>query len=116
MSLNDFFDINLPYGIQRDASNRWFAFNREYKPLGWNTNKEVNYSEYPMFTKLDGLTEKFLEGLGHIRDDIKRDPKNGRIWRVMLYNDTTDPKLSAANWHNYMIRLKLLSKIKILKK
>ncbi len=34
--LSDFFRINLPYGISRTDDNEWFAFNREYLPLGWN--------------------------------------------------------------------------------
>jgi hypothetical protein len=32
MALSDFFRINMPYGLKRNPSDEWFAFNREYMP------------------------------------------------------------------------------------
>lgn len=34
--LNDFFRINLPYGIAQNNKGEWMAFNREYRPIGFN--------------------------------------------------------------------------------
>lgn len=33
MALDDFFRINMPYGMQRNGDGEWFVFNREYKPF-----------------------------------------------------------------------------------
>jgi hypothetical protein len=53
MALTDFFRINLPYGIQKNDVGEWSAFNREYKPLGWNTDEWVNYEDAPILTLND---------------------------------------------------------------
>lgn len=35
MSLNNFFSVNFPYGLEKGKNNNWFAFNRSFVPLGW---------------------------------------------------------------------------------
>ena len=61
MALCNFFRINLPYGIYRNEHDEWFAFNREYMPLGYNSTKHKrgfdSYSTLPLFTKYKGLGE-----------------------------------------------------------
>jgi len=49
MALGDFFRINMPYGMRRNDKGEWFVFNREYKPLGWNTKEFINEEDYPDF-------------------------------------------------------------------
>lgn len=36
--LENFFRINLPYGMIRNDKNEWMCFNREYMPLGYVSN------------------------------------------------------------------------------
>lgn len=78
--INDFFRINLPYGIKKNENNEWTAFNREYLPLGFN---DIHYKqkldfEVPIYTKYYGLTERFLLEIANnsegsvIRDEFIR--------------------------------------------
>lgn len=53
MPLSDFFRINLPYGIKRNSKNEWFAFNREYVPIGWNKkDHEKSFLQIMFFQKI----------------------------------------------------------------
>lgn len=97
MALSDFFRINLPYGIHRNSNNEWTAFNREYVPLGWNeiinmdsTGITEDGTEKPIYTKYSKLTEKkLLEIAGS--DNMVNYDKDGKIFRVFLYDDGTVP-------------------------
>jgi hypothetical protein len=57
--LNNFFRINLPYGIKRGPHNSWAAFNREYMPLGWNDTVhqkakfEYPYQDFPIYVQYE---------------------------------------------------------------
>ncbi|QLH47496.1 MAG: hypothetical protein HWD58_18850 [Bacteroidota bacterium] len=117
MALSDFFRINMPYGIKRNSNDEWFAFNREYVPLGWNTTenhesiyKENAYGHLPVYTKYKGLTEKKI--LGIIKDStaIQRE-EDGTISRVFFYNDATNPKNSPENWKDYFELIKKFSEL-----
>jgi len=96
MPLNNFFSINMPYGMVKNEEGEWAVFNREYKPLGIrDKNADVdifsrkNIDDYPVFTKYKRLGEKTLlkltEGLSVKRDD------NGEIHQIYFYNDVTNP-------------------------
>ncbi len=68
--LSDFFRINLPYGLERNANGEWMAFNREYLPLGFNTKDlrsdffpEKEVEDSPYYTRYKGLTERVLLSL-----------------------------------------------------
>lgn len=119
MALTDFFRINLPYGVSRNSKGEWFAFNREYMPLGWNTQSSKKniaddnvYSENPVYTKYRGLTEKKLVEIAGSTDRIILD-SNGKIERVFLYNDNTNPQSSPKYWDEYFQKIKILSNLKV---
>ena len=107
-SLHNFLKINFPYGIELNELGKWVAFNREYKPLGWNTNEYVKYEDYPIATKFNGLTENFLIQLGNVKRD-----DNDKIVKVYLYDDATNPNKGGIYWDNYAEKLKMLSQIKV---
>lgn len=117
--LSDFFRINLPYCIQRTKEGEWYALNREYKPLGFYTNMHITEEDLlklPIGCEYNGITEKFLEDLAgngnYTRDD------NGRIDRVWLYDDASNPADSSFNshhWIEYLEKLKKLSKKQVKK-
>ena len=96
--LSVFFRINLPYGISRTKNNEWFAFNREYLPLGWNDwdtkatfHIEERYDDLPIYTKFNRLTNKLLKELAdNIETNIRYDD-NGKIQTIWLYKDDTNP-------------------------
>lgn len=108
MGLTNFFRINLPYGIKKNSDNTWFAFNREYVPLGWNTKENAEsvgtvitpYQLYPIHTKYKGLTDavilKFFKNkeLIHFND-------NGEISTIFFYNDSLNPTNEGGDWNAY---------------
>lgn len=110
MALTDFFRINLPYGIQRNDADEWSAFNREYKPLGWKTTDWVEYEDYPIFAKYKSLTEAKLLKLASTPDAILKGDK-GKIIRVFLYDDRTNPASNPRFWQEYFEKIELLSSL-----
>lgn len=119
MALIDFFRINLPYGIFRNTKNEWFAFNREYVPLGWNSKENSkaldDYTDLPVYTKFKGLTEKRIEDIIAKVDRpsaIQRDD-DGNIIRVFFYDDATNPQSNPKYWDRYFEIIKQLSKYQV---
>lgn len=117
MSLNSFFAINLPYGLLRDENDEWEIFNREYIPLGFTDTetKISDQSKIPIRTKYNGLTEKLLiEIAAKDGKSIERDSA-GKIRRVWLYNDNTNPMNQPDQdnpyWAEYWSRLEKLSRL-----
>lgn len=112
MSLNNFFNINLPYGIIKNENNEWMAFNREYMPLGYNDKApSAAANNLILYTKYKGLTEQHLMSIACDLESIQRD-SNGNIFRVFLYGDSTNPSnydAIPASWSDYFERLKKLS-------
>lgn len=115
MPLSDFFRINLPYGIKRNSQNQWFAFNREYVPIGYNTKilgKDIfmndSYTETPIYTEYKGLTDDKLLKIAGKEEAVNRDSK-GKINCIFLYNDRTNPQSAPQYWNDYLEKIKLLS-------
>lgn len=117
--LSDFFRLNLPYGMQRDAnSHKWVAFNREYKPLGATGEEEPPennglraYRLYP------ALTDSFIMELtGYDINMVERDQK-GNICKFRLYDDRTNPMNRKEHensfWNTYWGKLQKLSQLSI---
>lgn len=121
--LNNFFRINLPYGIAKNDNDEWMTFNREYMPLGYN---DINfkdhvghsYSDVPIYTKYKGLTDKVLIEIAHGHDGVYRNDKN-EIVKVFFYDDASNPVNQSKDikelWDEYFDKLKRLSKLEKLK-
>jgi hypothetical protein len=113
MALTDFFRINLPYGVKKDSDGAWFAFNREYKPLGYNDSlTRVEYSSIPIATKYKGLTTNRLKKIIANPKLIHYDDK-GEAISAHLYNDATNPQSYPEHWEMYFKQIKELSKLEI---
>lgn len=119
--LNDFFRINLPYGIARNENGGWMVFNREYMPLGYNNvehkgNPGLSFLDIPIYTRYKRLTEKLLIELAYGEHGVMRNEKN-EIVKVFLYNDGTNPQNQSTDkkilWDNYFEKLKKLSKLNV---
>ena len=90
MALNNFFKINMPYGIKRNENGHWAAFNREYRPLGENDfMKHVPDSDF-IYTDYGKLSERFLMDLADDPTSFQMD-ENNVIVRVFFYDDATNP-------------------------
>src|SRR5690554_1116288 len=118
--LNNFFRINMPYGISQNEKGEWIAFNREYMPLGYNTSKDskpiTEYGDQPIYSKFKGLTEKFLEKILDDPSTITKD-NEGRIVHVFFYKDANNPSNpgNSMYWDRYFNILKKLAVLEIKK-
>ena len=104
--LSDFFRINMPYGFRINSKGECFAYNREYVPLGWNSDNDKESftkgkpTSLPIYTKYKGLTEDAILKIIKNPDAIQRD-EAGAIHTVFFYNDSTNPMYDAKYWGNY---------------
>lgn len=117
MPLDNFFRINLPYGLQKDNEDRWTVFNREYLPLSnidVHTEFVEDETEKYVFTKYSGMTENFLL---KIAARLNRD-SSGNLDKIWLYSDADDPLQhnTKENWNKYFEKLKAISVLKIKRK
>ena len=118
MALSDFFRINFPYGIARDSEIGWYAFNREYMPLGWHKKDHsvFNATKLEEIRKIGsnykGLTEKLLLELADGPNNIDRD-EQGKITRIWFYSDGSNPNNDSKNWEPYIRKIKKLGKLKV---
>ncbi len=112
MAFNNFFKINLPYGIKRNENGHWAAFNREYRPLGENDFMKYVPESAFIYTNYGELSDKFLRDLADDPTSIQMD-KNNAIVRVFFYDDATNPgnHLNAESklWDNYFKKLRKLA-------
>ena len=116
--LDNFFTINLPYGLIRNDDGSWMPFNRERMSLGYNTDSKPSvisnpYNEYPYYTEYLGLTENIFLDLA---DEFERD-KKGKIVKIYFYSPSYDPTAqnfdSDAVWNRYFNKIRTLSKLKV---
>ena len=105
MALDDFRAIYLPYCIEKLKDGSWVFLNREYKPVGFNTKKYINYEEYPVATRFKGLAPAILRKLSYT-GDVTGD-------RVYLYHDGTNPLLSPMHMKEYQKKLAILAKLRV---
>ena len=114
--LSDFFRINLPYGMVRDENDKWTLFNREGKPIGFNTDEPVKgLHKLPIANRYWGLSDRFIMELtGYDETSIRRDEK-GDIRQFWLYNDAGNPinRPSKDNeyWAVYWKKLEALARL-----
>ncbi|HEA21085.1 MAG TPA: hypothetical protein ENH87_09210 [Pricia antarctica] len=113
--MNNFFKINLPYGIKRNDNGHWTAFNREYRPLGENDfMKHVPWSAF-IYTDYGRLSDRFLMDLADGPTSVQLD-ENNDIVRVFFYDDATNPanhlRAESRLWENYFEKLKKLAMLK----
>jgi hypothetical protein len=81
----------------KNESGKWFVFNREYVPLGWNSKRiakelspDFGFSDFPVYTGFERLTDSAIRKIITDPDRIDTD-KNGNISRVFFYNDRCNP-------------------------
>ena len=112
MGLNNFFTINFPYGIQRNEHGQWCAFNREYKPLGFNDRiKRFNFENYPLYTNYENFNIENILNL--VQNDVRNFhiDNNGNIKKIFFYNDATNPSKKPEYMNNYIKIVTELSKL-----
>lgn len=109
----DFFRLYQPYGLDRNAEGDWAVFNRYYAPLGQDRlapHAELDYRKY------GNLDEKLMLALASEGGEVRRDA-DGRINRVYLYSDKTNPReieVKKELWEIYQSKLMLLCGLNLL--
>ena len=112
MPLTNFFRINLPYGIAIKEDGSAMVFNREYLPVGINQRSEelqLDRTTIPVWTHYKGLTEKLLLRIAGNGQIDRYD--NGKIKKVWLYDDSTNPSVHQEYWAQYSEKVQLLSNL-----
>ncbi len=108
MPLNSFRTIYLPYCLKKLQDGRYVVLNRGYKPLGFNIRKQYIYENYPIASRISGLTAKSIKKIaydGKIKNDM-----------IHLYNDSCIPTKSKVHMTNYLKRLEILARYTISEK
>jgi len=116
--LNNFFTINLPYGIAKTESGEWMAFNREHLPLGFcdETLKGIpgfSYTNIPVYCKYKNISKAELKKLAASENQILKN-ESGEIVKLFFYDSATNPANQSEDvprlWKRYFDKLKVLSK------
>ncbi len=109
MALETFFEINLPYFVERHKTKKdyWVCSNREYRLIG-TTNDVFRISEIPddYYVRYKGLDEKAILKIADGNHDSIRRNDEGEITRFYLHNCIHE------NFSGYLKRLEMLFKYK----
>ena len=100
----DFRCVHMPYCLQQQEDGTYIVLNRDYKPVGFYTQKHVKYEDYPIKVKMriTKATAKNISWKGS--DDTKI---------IHLYDGDSAPTKNAKKMQDYMNRLEALSKLKV---
>lgn len=105
MPLCDFASVFLPYIIEKQEDGRYAVLNREYKPVGFCTGKWINYEEYPVLVRFEGLTKKEAAKISFSGD--------ADIDKIVLYNDGCIPTSGEKAMASYLARLEILAGLRL---
>jgi len=100
--MTTFRQIYLPYALMIMSDGCFLPVNREYKPLG-QVGEMIPGVAHRTKVRIKGLTQAKAERIG-----LKL---GGRF--LYLYDDATNPQMSAANWRRYEAILERLMKMEI---
>jgi hypothetical protein len=101
----DFRAVYFPYCIEKQSDGAWVVLNRQYKPVGFNTDDFIQYENYPVSAKLRGLGPEFCKKLSYTGDSDSD--------RIYLYNDSCNPINSKDDMTAYLKKLEILAKLGI---
>lgn len=105
MANSDFRLVYLPYCLLRQEDGSYVVTNRRYKPVGMTVTDHVDYMALPVRVKFKRLT-----AASAARIDVRG---RAELDRIYLYNDSTVPTLSQADWDAYCERLRRLAALKL---
>ena len=101
----DFRAIFLPYCLDKQPDGRYVVLNRKYKPVGFLTQKHIEYSDYPICVKFKGLGKVTAAKISFNGDS--------NMDRIYLYNDGCIPTNSSQYMADYLRRLEILAKLAV---
>ena len=96
--------ISLPYVLQEQEDGSYTALNRNYKPIGFRTDRWVDHRAYPIgfrFRRLSADTIRKLSIQEHAKGDI------------YLYDDNCVPTDGKRKMTAYLQRIAILMKMEV---
>ncbi|MEZ5492856.1 MAG: hypothetical protein R3F50_21475 [Gammaproteobacteria bacterium] len=105
MPLGDFRSIYLPYCLERQENGSYAVLNREYKPVGFNTNEHISYEDYPVTTNFKKLGPMTAKRLSYDQSES--------LDKVYLYNDGCLPTSSKESMEAYLEKIAVLAKLEV---
>jgi len=104
MPNHDFRSVHLPYCIRKLPNGSYVVLNRDYKPIGFRTTRQVDCEAYPIGVKFKRLTVKTVAKLS-----CQASPDINNIY---LYHDGSQPTANAKNMEEYLERIRVLAALK----
>jgi hypothetical protein len=98
--------VYFPYCLQRQKDGSWVFLNRNYKPIGFNTDDYITYENQPVSMRLEGLGPAMVKKLS-VSGCVDYE-------RIYLYKDGSSPATSKAAMTDYLEKLGLLMSLKTL--
>ena len=98
----NFLRIFLPYCIEPAGDGTFLVVNRDYKPIGILTDEWVTHEGHPARVRIKDLTPARAVQIG-----LSAGPP------YYLYEDSTAPDATPANWRRYENILRRLQKLVI---
>lgn len=119
MKPENFFQLNLPYGMEKDLfTNEWTLFNSDYSPMGFYAPHRVGCERYPLFAHhYYGLNDRFLYKLIDGREELIHRDSQGKICCIYFYDIHSNPfpqgEINAKNWRRYAFVLQEIGHLKV---
>jgi len=92
------------YYLQKHEDGSYAIFNRECKPVGFNTRDYFNYQEFPVTTTFKGTGSGIANKLSYKGSEATD--------TIYLYNDGCVPIQSTANMNVCLKKMDILAKLK----
>ena len=110
-----FFNLHMPYGLQRRRDGKWVVFNRYYAPLGSPVKSDKpdgllgeSGASQQDWTTYD-LSEKAVLKVAGDHNAMRNNV--GEVERVYFYDKDILPPKTGKGWQNYIAKLLTLSKL-----
>ena len=105
MPKKDFRAIVLPYCLQKIKDGSYIILNRNYKPIGFNTNEHLRYEDYPICHRIKGINRKTAISLSY--------NNSNDIEKIYLYSNDCIPTNSTDNMEKYLHKIATIAKYKL---
>lgn len=119
MKPENFFQLNLSYGMQKDPiTNEWMLFNSDHTPLGFYTPSKAGCERYPRFSHhYYGMSDHFFRKLVDGREELLRRDRDNKVYCVYFYDIHSHPfpqgQVNYRNWREYAFILQEIGHLKV---
>lgn len=112
MGLYTFFDVCMPYFLEKQPDGKYVAFNRESQPIGFNSPKGERDTAKWAETQPIEMSIRIIES---DLDKLWGGDGEANLDRIYLYDNITSPKKSKKAMDAYLEKIRILSGRKLRK-